>query len=134
MINLDEILAEHSNFLQQELQKMIAKKRIKGKQILSGSIRSRSTSDNESMTGKHELTFLDDGRFVDMGAGRMRKIESVETNGALLAARKAKKWYSKTAFGITYGRLVPKLIVNLQENTLEGIKDALQRRKESFQK
>lgn len=135
-IPLDEILREHQHFLWGELQKMIRKKKIKGNQLLGGSIKNQVEASNENLTGKHELSFLTDGRFVDMGKGRLRKIESADTNAALITGKKRypKKWYSRTAYGIIYGRLLPKLVVSLQENTLEGIKDVLQRREESYQK
>jgi hypothetical protein len=54
-----------------------------------------------------DFSFLQEGRFVDMGVGRGRKIESQKGNGEIISginkgARKPKKWYSKTFFGRLY--------------------------------
>lgn len=125
-LDLNRILNDHDRFMDQELVRMIGKKKIKGAE-LKDSISGDVTTNDAAWTGKHELSFKTSGRFVDMGAGRARKIQSIETNGTLIAAkmRKPRKWYSKTAYGITFGRLVPMLVVNMQENTLEGIKAPL---------
>lgn len=126
-LDLNKILNEHARFLEGELVRMIAKKKMKGTE-LAGSIGSEVTANDGAWTGKHALRFKTSGRFVDMGVGRMRKIQTAETNGALISAKKRrpKKWYSKTSYGIVFGRLVPQLVVNMQENTLEGIKAPLQ--------
>lgn len=125
-LDLNKILNDHARYTGSELVRMIGKKKMKGTE-LAGSISSEVTTNDSAWTGKHALSFKTSGRFVDMGVGRMRKIQSVETNGVLIAAKKRrpKKWYSKTAYGIVFGRLVPQLVVNMQENTLEGIKAPL---------
>jgi hypothetical protein len=127
MVELHEILDEHAHYLAGELRKMIAAKQIKGKNLLAASIRSSVRTNDPTISGTHELSFLDDGRFVDMGVGRLRKIESVQTNGALLKAmeRKPKKWYSRTAYGIVFGRLLPKLITQTQDDTVDQLKTAV---------
>ena len=52
----------------------------------------------------YDLSFLMRGRYRDMGAGRRRKIESIESNGDIIRGQKKgghrpKKWYSRAFYG-----------------------------------
>jgi hypothetical protein len=70
---------------------------------LFNSLRNRVYQQAGTMIG-YDLSFLMRGRYRDMGAGRRRKIESIQSNGDIIrgqkkAGRKAKKWYSKAFYG-----------------------------------
>lgn len=127
METLREILHENATYLVGELKRMIIKKKIKGNDLLSGSISASVEANEDAWTGRMDFIFRDEGRFVDMGAGRGSKIESIASNGDLIARRfrNPKKWYSKTAYGIIYGRLIDKLVEHAQERTLEELKGSL---------
>lgn len=75
-----------------------------------------------------QIDFLIRGRFVDMGAGRPRKIESRYTNGELLnvhKARKPKKWYSRAYYG-RLNDLQGVLGYQLMESAIQSIKGPLE--------
>ncbi|AWW31827.1 hypothetical protein DN752_17755 [Echinicola strongylocentroti] len=76
-----------------------------------------------------ELEFLVRGRFVDMGAGRARKIESTETNAQLLKIKKRrpKKWYSRTFYG-RINDLQGILGYTLMEAAINSVKEPLESR------
>ena len=48
---------------------------------------------------QYDLSFMSRGRFRDMGAGRERKIESIESNRGILKARKPAPWFSRPFYG-----------------------------------
>lgn len=76
-----------------------------------------------------ELEFLVRGRFVDMGAGRKRKIETREGNASLLKLkpRKPKKWYSRAFWG-RLNDLQGILGYKLMEASIDSIKDPIEQR------
>jgi hypothetical protein len=76
-----------------------------------------------------ELEFLVRGRFVDMGAGRKRKIETREGNLTLLTGRprKPKKWYSRAFWG-RLNDLQGILGYKLMEEAVDSIKDPIEMR------
>jgi hypothetical protein len=73
-----------------------------------------------------QLEFLIRGRFVDMGVGRGRSLESMRTNKALLSGRKRKKkmWYSR-AYYARINDLQGVLGYQLMESAIRSIKDPL---------
>lgn len=76
-----------------------------------------------------ELNFLVRGRFVDMGAGRARKIESRDTNADLIRGksktRKPKKWYSRAYYG-RINDLQGIIGYQLMESAIRAVKDPLE--------
>ncbi|MBD3627588.1 hypothetical protein [Cyclobacterium sp.] len=75
-----------------------------------------------------QIDFLLRGRFVDMGAGRGRKIESQAGNRALLeekSGRKPKKWYSRAYYG-RLNDLQGVLGYQLMESAIQSIKGPLE--------
>lgn len=83
---------------------------------------------NDLLVG--ELEFLVRGRFVDMGAGRKRKVlESRDGNGDLLKVkkRKPKKWYSRAFYG-RINDLQGVLGYKLMESAIDSVKDPLEQR------
>lgn len=83
----------------------------------------------ESML-ESQLEFLVRGRFVDMGAGRARKIESRGTNADLIRSkskskpRKPKRWYSRAYYG-RINDLQGVLGYQLMESAIQSVKDPL---------
>jgi hypothetical protein len=70
-----------------------------------------------------DLSFLLRGRFVDMGAGRL-KIESTNSNRDILASRKPKKWYSRTFFGRLHA-LNGMVGANISEQAIKAVIEPL---------
>ena len=72
--------------------------------------------------GTAEFSFAEWGRMLDMGKGRMKKIESHYTNSLLLQtknvkkARQPKKFYSKTAYG-----MLNRLMYELSQTYIESV-------------
>ena len=79
--------------------------------------------------GAYELSFLEYGRMVDMGAGR-KASETIAGNRKAYRKvseqkiRKAKKWYSKTTYG-GLNRLINGLVNGYQDASLNSLKDNL---------
>lgn len=71
-----------------------------------------------------QLDFLLRGRFVDMGVGRGRSIESMRTNRELLAPRRRKKkqWYSRAYYG-RINDLQGVLGYRIMESAIRSVKD-----------
>jgi hypothetical protein len=69
---------------------------------LFASVRNRVYQQAGAQIG-YDLSFLMRGRYRDMGAGRRRKIESIQSNGDIIRGqkkgRKPKKWYSRAFYG-----------------------------------
>jgi hypothetical protein len=81
-------------------------------------------------TFQSQMDFLLRGRFVDMGVGRGRKIESRQTNRELLSptkARKPKKWFSRAYYG-RLNDLQGVLGYQLIEASIRSVKDNLEGR------
>tara|TARA_R110002074_G_scaffold16756_2_gene55773 strand:+ start:22 stop:417 length:396 start_codon:yes stop_codon:yes gene_type:complete len=79
-------------------------------------------------TFEAQMDFLIRGRFVDMGVGRERKIESQESNRDLLSpkkARKPKKWFSRAYYG-RLNDLQGVLGYQLIEASIRSVKDGLE--------
>lgn len=76
---------------------------------------------------KHEFLYY--GRFVDMGVGRGQKIESVKSNGEIIAltgqGRKPKRWLSKTYFA-EVAELSHLLGEKYGENIMDIVKEVFQ--------
>lgn len=63
-------------------------------------------------SGSYQLSFLEYGRFVDMGAGRKAKFETIEGNTNRLKKRKPEKWYAKKTSQFIFGNLIDRLYNN----------------------
>lgn len=88
--------------------------------------RSKSNKVRELTNGiiEAEFTMLARGRFVDMGAGRPRKVESRDTNRDLLSERKPKKWFNRTFYG-RLNALQGIVGASMQETALNAVLDGL---------
>jgi len=78
-------------------------------------------------TFESHLDFLIRGRFVDMGVGRERKIESRESNRKLLSpqkSRKPKKWFSRAYYG-SLNDLQGVIGYQLIESSIQAVKENL---------
>jgi hypothetical protein len=75
------------------------------------------------------FSFLKEGRFVDMGAGRGSKIESQKGNREIITGkarktRKPKKWYSRPFYGRLYA-LQGVMGANISEQAISAVLDPL---------
>jgi len=78
----------------------------------------------EVATNELRLLFNDSGRMHDMGAGRgyhKGKFMGSEDRVRFLKGRKPSKWYSRPAYGATYGTLVENLSNKFDSGTKEII-------------
>lgn len=75
-----------------------------------------------------QIDFLLRGRFVDMGVGNGRKVESQASNRALLqekSGRRPKKWYSRAYYG-RLNDLQGVLGYQLMESAIQSVKGPLE--------
>ena len=78
--------------------------------------------------GKYLLSFLQYGRFRDMGVGRESKIESIKGNADVLKAGKGRKkvrFYSKIVYKRVYGALIARLVAGYREQVITDAKGNL---------
>lgn len=110
----------------ERLEKQLQKLNINVTQELLHSLSYKVIAATAAHNGIFSLTFKEYGRMVDMGVGRGRKIESIKSNGQLLKnkGRKAKKWYSKTTYGMING-LIDRITWNYQEQVAYSTKLSL---------
>jgi hypothetical protein len=74
--------------------------------------------------GSVQLIFHEYGRMVDMGAGR-KPIETADDRRSKRTGRQARKFYSKTAYGLL-DRLIYRLSNYYTEEAIAGIKSRLE--------
>ena len=100
------------------------KKNIGESHQLRRSLKSRTFAKSNAVF-EAQIDFLIRGRFVDMGVGRPRKIESRDTNAELIpGGRKPKKWYSRTFWG-RLNDLQGVLGYRMMESAIQAIKEPL---------
>lgn len=79
--------------------------------------------------GQYKLSFLEYGRFLDMGVGSLSK-ETISGNREAFKKasdtkiRRPKKWYGKTAYG-GLNRLINSLVNGYQEEIVQTVKSQL---------
>lgn len=88
------------------------------------------------LSAEYRLSFLQYGRMVDMGKGRMakdgvsvnrREMIRISGNKAILTReRVAKKWYSKTTYG-SINRLINALVNGVSPAISDSIKNTLEK-------
>lgn len=102
-------LADFAVYLAEQAKASLVNRNIRVNDELLKSL-SVSAAENEL-----KMMFADQGRMHDMGAGRgysKGKFLGAEDRGSLLRPRKGRKpskWYSRLAWGATYGTLVNNL-------------------------
>lgn len=78
-----------------------------------------------------DLSFMQRGRFRDMGAGRERKVETMETNRKIAGGRKPAKWYSRPFYGrlnALQGAVGFKVMEQAIDSVIQPLQDGTQRR------
>lgn len=113
---IQEELAAFSKYLEDLLRDRLTVRNINYTDDLLNSVAT------EVAANELKLYFNDSGRFHDMGAGRgysKGKFLGAEDRAALLKGRKPSKWYSRPAYGATYGTLVE----NLSNKFIRGTKE-----------
>ena len=100
---------------------------VKQSKALKKSLESRLFRLSADVIGG-EISFLIRGRFVDMGAGRKRKVDAFSERPELgrrkMKGRKPKKWYSPAFYG-RINDLQGALGFQLMEQALIDIKDGI---------
>ncbi len=115
-------LAEWAIIVELELKKKLHEKNIHITGDLENSLTYQVFVAGGGNSGRYQLSFLEYGRMVDMGKGRIRKTESIAGNTARLKGRKPEKWYAKTAYVLIYGNLIRRLQNNYQEAIIYTVK------------
>lgn len=80
--------------------------------------------------GRYQLVFNEYGRFVDMGAGKPKGLQSEQNKRAAIMrasgqSRRPKKWYSRTVYG-SLSSLINRLVKNYAEFSVKYIKELQQ--------
>ena len=118
-------LSEWAKGIEQRLKETLQKKGIVATGDLLRSLSYKIFAASGENSGEVQLSFLQYGRLVDMGAGRIRKIESNEGNAELIRTGgkyKPQKWYASVVWPNLYGYLIERLIRNYQENIVYEVK------------
>lgn len=95
---------------------------------LINSLKYRIIKASSGDDGKYLLSFLQYGRFRDMGVGRGVKIESIKGNAGILKAGKKRKkvrFYSKVVYKRVYGALIGRLVAGYREQIIKDAKGNL---------
>ncbi len=100
-----------------ELKKKLVEKNIEVTGNLLNSLSYQVFEASGGNSGSYQLSFLEYGRFVDMGAGRRSKFESIEGNTKRLKTRKPEKWYASVVYPLIYGGLLRRI----QNNYKAGV-------------
>lgn len=115
--------------IEERLAAVLKKKGIEHTGALLRSLSYKVFQASGGNSGSVFLSFLDYGRWVDMGAGRASKIESGATNAAILSnagkKRKPNKWYAKTVWPNLYGYLTERLMRGYEEQIVYALKNEL---------
>lgn len=115
---IQEELADFSDYLQNLLRERLTQRNINASDELLNSVAV------EVATNELRVVFSEHGRFHDMGAGRgyhKGKFMGAEDRARFLKGRKPSKWYSRPAYGATYGTLVENLSNKFDKGTKEAI-------------
>lgn len=124
---IDHTLREWGALVDEKLKAALKEKGVGSTNELSQSIRFQIMPGSGTHKGSYHLIFQEQGRFVDMGAGRKAKGLQSETNKRAVIdrsnrnSRKPKKWYSKTFYS-QVGILVSRLSKNYAEYAAQQIK------------
>jgi hypothetical protein len=116
---IQEELQSFSTYLVQQAKQTLVRRRIRVNDELLNSLAAEAALD------ELRLSFAMGGRFTDMGAGRAYHKGTYTGNRkdvSLLKGRKAKKWYSRTAYGAVYGTLVNNLSNKYIAHIADGLK------------
>lgn len=116
-------LAEWAIIVELELKKAMHAKNIEVTGDLENSLTYKVFQAAGGNSGHYQLSFLEYGRFVDMGKGRIAKLETISNNTRRLKKRKPEKWYAKTAYGLIYGNLIRRLQNNYSDAIIYTIKN-----------
>lgn len=115
---VQEELKQFGQYLVQQARRTLMRRRIRVNDELLQSLAT------EAATNELRFIFARGGRFTDMGAGRAYhkgRYTGTVKDLRLLKGRKAKKWYSRLAYGAVYGTLVN----NLSNKYISAAADAV---------
>lgn len=116
-------IAVWAQAIEQELKKKLVQKGVEHTGDLIRSLSYKVFSAAGGNSGGFSISFVDYGRFVDMGAGRARLNQTVSSTTKKLKERKPVKWYAKTAYGMIYGPFLGALYRNYSEQIIYTLKE-----------
>lgn len=121
---INQELASFATYLVDLVRKTLVRRRIRVNDELLQSLATKVAGDTL------QFRFRMGGRFTDMGAGRYyhkgQYIGNRVKDLRLLKGRKAKKWYSRLAYGAVYGTLVNNLQNKYIAAAAEGVRNTLE--------
>lgn len=118
-----EELDHFAQYLVQQARQVIIRRRIRVDDELLQSLAA------EAANNELQFSFTMGGRFTDMGAGRAYhkgRYTGNRKDVSLLKGRKAKKWYSRLAYGTVYGTLVNNLSNKYIAHIAGGLKTEME--------
>lgn len=115
-------LAEWAFVVELELKKKLHEKGIEFTGDLEKSLSYKVFTASGGNSGRYQLSFLEYGRMVDMGKGRISKFETIKSNTRRLKKRKPEKWYAKTVYGLVYGNLIRRIQNNYSQAIVYTLK------------
>jgi hypothetical protein len=120
---IQQELESFSSYLVKQARQTLVRRRIRVNDELLNSLAA------EAAQGELHFIFAMGGRFTDMGAGRAYHKGQYTGNRkdvSLLKGRKAKKWYSRLAYGTVYGTLVNNLSNKYIAHIAGGLKSEIE--------
>ena len=95
---IQQLFSDWTKRTESALKKQVRLKKIEGNDLLN-SVAANVAREQGFMLSA-QVSFLTHGRFVDMGKGRPRNIQTQENAREVMkGGRKPKKWYSRTIYG-----------------------------------
>ncbi len=125
---IKQTFVQWSHEVQSELREMLIRRKIRVSDDLLDSITTRFYEAATGYDARMDLLFAEWGRMVDMGAGRKRADESIESNGMIFdlkSGRKPNKWYSRTLYGM-FNRLLEDLLYGYTEDAAARLKEVFE--------
>lgn len=105
-------LADWAIMVERRLKQTLLNKEINATGDLLRSLSYQTFVAGGGNSGRFQLSFLEYGRFVDMGAGKRSKLETINGNTRALKGRKPQKWYTKKVYDMVFGNLLDRLYNN----------------------
>lgn len=119
-------LTEWGDYVEEKLRQSLDALNVGYTQELISSLSHRVMAASSSQKGQYQQLFKEYGRFVDMGAGRGKMLQTEANKRRALKRRKGvrepKKWYSKTFFG-SLNKLIGALSHNYAQFAMQQFRE-----------